>query len=71
VGIGGFKGNPNAAGKWDAYGAVPGLEGRGHAAMARGLWKLPLVRRRFDGPLPVAGKERLGRVLQKVGLSMG
>src|SRR5688500_14708661 len=51
VGIGGFKGNPNAACEVEiAYGTVPGFEGRGYATeMARALveiaFRSPTVRR--------------------------
>jgi ribosomal-protein-alanine N-acetyltransferase len=72
VGIGGFKGNPNATGEVEiAYGTVPGLEGCGHATgMARGLVEIafgsPIVRRVIAHTLPE--KNASGRVLQKVGL---
>jgi ribosomal-protein-alanine N-acetyltransferase len=72
VGIGGFKGNPNATGEVEiAYGTVPGLENRGHATgMARGLVAIafgaPLVRRVIAHTLPE--KNASGRILQKVGL---
>lgn len=73
VGVGGFKGNPNAAGEVEiAYGTVPGFEGRGYATgMATALMAIafesPDVKRVIAHTLPENNAS--GRVLQKVGMA--